>query len=155
MSVRLHPSFFRTTASVLALLAALAAVTYFWEGYHHHHWWTGGYLVSLLIPFVIMPLIVCFAWVPSRLEFNDTELIIQFPLRGLRTIPWDDLEYYGWFEGVFGLQFHAAGTFSIYTQALPRGEWRMFKNFLRATFPERKASGYIGARLFRWPRRKT
>ena len=154
MRAQLHPSFVRAATSVLALLVALAAVTYFWQGYHEHHWWTRAYFVSLLIPFAIGPLAVCFATVPSRLEFSDTQLIIQFPLRRLRTIPWDDLKYYGWLEGVFGLQFYTAGTFSIYPQAFPRREWRMFKSFLFTTFPERKASGFIGARFYQWPWRK-
>ena len=154
MSVRLHPSFLRAAASVLVLLAALAAATYFWEGYHDHHWWTRGYWISLLVLFPVMVAVVCLAAVPSHLEFTDTHLTIRFPFRRLRNVAWDDLEYYGWLEGVYGLQFRTAGTFSLYPQALSRREWRMLKNFLFTTFPERKASGFIGARFYQWPWRK-
>jgi hypothetical protein len=155
MSGQLHPSFLRAAASVLALMVAWTAATYFWEGYHNHHWWTQDYLLSLLIPFAIMPAVVCLAWVPSQFEFSDTHLTIRFPFRRLRTLAWDDLEYYGWFESVYGLQFRTAGTYTFYPQALPRREWRMLKSFLCTTFPQRKASGYIGARLFQWRRKKT
>ncbi len=60
--------------------------------------------------------------------------------------------YYGWFRGVYGLQFHNEGTF--YPQALPHRKWRTFKDFLFTTFPERKAAGSIGSRLFQWPWKK-
>jgi hypothetical protein len=97
-----------------------------------------------------MPAVVCLAWVPAQFEFSETHLTIRFPLRRLYTLPWDDLEYYGWFEGVYGPQFHTVGTFTFYPQALPKPEWQMLKSFLSTTFPERKASGFIGARLFQW-----
>jgi hypothetical protein len=154
MSAQLHPSFLRATASVLASMVAVAAAGYFWEGYHNHHWWSRDYLLSLLIPFAIMPAVVCVVWVPWRLEFSPTELTIQFLFRPLHTIEWDDLHYYGWFRGVYGLQFRTSGTLTFYPQALPRREWRAFKTFLRTTFPERKASGSIGGRLFQWPWKK-
>jgi hypothetical protein len=154
MRVQLHPSFLRGAASVLSWLVALTAISYAWQGYHKHHWWTRDYFLTLLIPFTIMPAFICFMAVPSRLEFSDTDLIIQFLFRRPRTIPWDDLAYYGWLEGVYGLQFRGAGMLDILPQALPRREWQMFKSFLFTTFPERKASGFIGARFFQWPWKK-
>ena len=155
MSVQLHPSFARAAASVLAVVAAFTAATYFWQGYHEHHWWTRDYIVSLLIPFTIMPLAVCIMFVPRRLEFSETHFTIQLPFRRLYTIAWVDLEHYGSGENVFMMQFSDVGTFQIFAQAFRRSEWRMLKNFLSATFPERKASGYFGDRMFRWPRKKT
>ncbi len=154
MNAQLHPSFFRAAARILALFIALAAAAYFWQGYYGHHWWTRDYILSLLIPLAIVPTLVCVVWVPLRLECSPTRLTIQFLFRPLYSVAWDDLEYYGWFRGVFGLQFRSSGTFTFYPQALPRREWRAFKTFLRATFPERKASGSIGARLFQWPWKK-
>jgi len=154
MRAQLHPSFVRAAASVLALMLAVTAAAYFWQGYHENLWWSRGYFLSLLIPFAIAPVVVCVAWVPLQFEFSDTELSIQFPFRPLHTVPWDHLQYYGWFEGVYGLQFHTSGTFTFYPAALPRREWRLFKDFLVTAFPERKASGFIGARLFQWPGKK-
>ena len=155
MTTRLHPSFVRASASTLALLIAMSAVGYLWQGYHDGQWWSRGYTLSLLIPFAIMVLFISITWVPTRFEFSDTHLTVQFPFRSPETVPWDDLEYYGWLEGVYALQFRGAGKLTFYPQAFPRREWRLLKTFLRSTFPERKASGFIGTRFFKWPRKKT
>jgi hypothetical protein len=155
MRAQLHPSFVRAAASVLTWMVVITAAAYFEQGYRQNLWWSRSYFLSLLIPFAIAPVVVCVA---LQFEFSETELTIQFPFRPLRTVPWDDLKYYGWGEGVYGLQFHTSGTFTFYPAALPRREWRTFKSFLLTAFPERKASGFIGARLFQWPwkkRRKT
>jgi hypothetical protein len=155
MTVQLHPSFIRAGASVLTVIVALTAATYFWQGYHEHHWWRRDYIISLLIPLTIAPLAVCFMFVPRRLEFSETHFTIQLPFRRLYMIKWEDLQYYGSGENVFMIQFSGIGTFQIFAQAFRRSEWRMLKNFLSATFPERKASGYFGGRMFRWPHKKT
>ena len=112
-------------------------------------------MVSLLIPFAIAPLFISVAWVPTRFEFSDTHLTVQFLFRSAETVPWDDLEYHGWLQGVYALQFRGAGKLTFYPQAFPRREWRMLKTFLRTRFPDRKASGFIGNRFFQWPRKKT
>jgi hypothetical protein len=151
----LHPSFFRAGGIVLAMVLTLTAGTYFWEGYHGHHWWGREYIVSLLIPFAIAPLAVCAMFVPTRLEFSDTHFTVQLPLRQLYTIEWDDLECYGSGNNVFMIRFSGVGTFQIFQQAFRRDEWRMLKDFLSTTFPDRKASGYFGTRMFRWRNKKT
>jgi hypothetical protein len=155
MSVQLRPSFLRCAAWVTLALAVVTVLAYFWQGYRENHWWTHGYMLSLLIPFGIALLIVWFMFVPSRLEFSDREFTIKFPFRPLHTLNWSDLQYYGSGENVFMIQFASVGTFQIFPQAFRRSEWRMLKNFLITTFPDRKASGYFGDRMFRWPRRKT
>jgi hypothetical protein len=154
MEAELHPSFLRAAATVLMWMFALTVVAYFWQGFYQNLWWSRDYFFSLLIPFTIMPIVVCVAWVPLRFEFSETELTIQFPFRSLQIVPWGDLEYYGWFEGVYGLQFYASGTFTFYAAALPKREWRIFRDFLLTTFPDRKASGYIGSRLFQRQRKR-
>jgi hypothetical protein len=133
-------------------LALVTAFGYFWQGYRENHWWTRDYMLSLLIPFSIAPLVVWFMFVPSRLEFSDSEFTIQFPFRPLHTLNWSDLQYYGFGENVLMIQFAGVGTFQIFPQAFRRGEWRMLKNFLATTFPDKKASGYFGDRMFKWPR---
>ena len=112
-------------------------------------------MLSLLIPLTIAPLFVCAIWVPRRFEFTETHLTVRMPFRAEETVAWDDLEYYGWFEGVYGFQFHRAGTLTFFPSAFPRSDWRALKTFLATTFPDRKASGYFGDRLFRWCRKKT
>jgi hypothetical protein len=155
MTVRLHPSFARAAAWVIALLIPITAGAYFWEGYHEHHWWKRDYFISLLIAFTIAPFAVCIMFVPTRIEFSDTRFTIQLPFRRVYALDWAALEYYGDGENVFMMQFAGVATFQIFAQAFRRSEWRMLKNFLSTTFPERKASGSFGDRMFRWPRKKT
>ena len=143
MITRLHPSFVRAAASILAWMVLLAALTYLFQPNLDFHSLATGFLVGSLITSVF----VCIVWIPSEFELSATHLTIRFPLRPIVTVPWDDLEYYGWFKGVYGLQFHGAGTFTFYPQALPRAEWRMLKSFLSTTFPERKSGGASGNRL--------
>src|SRR2546425_1209729 len=120
MNMQLHPSLARACATVVAMLLAVTAIAYFWQGYHGHHWWTRDYILSLLIPFTIAPIAVCLMFVPSRLEFSDTAFVIQLPFRRLYTLSWDDLRYYGRGKNVFMIQFSGVGTFQIFAQALRR-----------------------------------
>ena len=154
MSTRLHPSFIRASASILGGLLFLTGAVYLWQGYYEQLWWSRGYMLSLLIPLSIAPLVVCMIWVPTRFEYSEKELRVQLPFRALETVNWDELEYYGWLEGVYGLQFRDGGTLAFLPSAFPRREWRALKAFLRATFPDREASGFVGSRFFRWPRSK-
>ncbi|HEV2805928.1 MAG TPA: hypothetical protein VGW57_13475 [Chthoniobacterales bacterium] len=155
MSVRLRPSFFRCVAWVAAGMLVLTVITYFWEGYRDNHWWTRDYILSLLIPFVIAPFAIWLMFVPSHLELSDSHLTIKFPFRRLQTLAWCDLEYYGAGPNVFMIQFAGSGTLQIFPHAFSRSDWRMLKNFFSSTFPEKKASGFIGDRMFKWPRRQT
>jgi hypothetical protein len=135
-------------------MLALAVIAYFWQGYRENHWWTRDYILTMLIPFVIVPLAVWLMFVPSQLEFSDSQITIKFPFRPLHTFSWSDLHYYGAGPNVFMIQFAGVGTFQIFPQAYRRSDWRMLKNFLSSTFPDKKASAYIGDRMFKWPRRK-
>jgi hypothetical protein len=153
MNAQLHSSFVRAAALVLTVIVLLTGATYFWQGYHENHWWTRDYFVSLLVPFTIMPLAVCVMFVPRRLEFSDTHFTIQLPFRQLYTMEWENLESYGSGPNVFMIQFSGVGTFQIFAQAFRRREWRTLKDFLCTKFPDRKASGYFGDRMFRWPRK--
>ena len=118
--VRLHPSFIRATIRILVQFLLVALIAYCWQGYYQHLWWSRDYFLSLLIPFVIAPLVVCIVWVPCEFEFTDAEVTIHFLLRPVQTASWDDLQYYGWFRGVYGLQFHTEPTVTFYPGALPR-----------------------------------
>jgi hypothetical protein len=153
--VQLHPSFLRASAAVVIIFLPITVVAYLWQGYHEHHLWTRDYLVSLLIPFTIGPIAVAMMFVPRRLEFTDTHFIIQLPLRPVHTLSWDDLQYFGPGNNVFMIQFAGIGRFQIFAHAFPRAEWRALTGFLSATFPKRRASGYFGNRMFKWPWRKT
>lgn len=81
--------------------------------------------------------------------------VVQFRFRRLHTLEWSNLQYYGSGRNVFLIQFASAGTFEIFPQAFQRREWRLLKNFLSTTFPDKKAAGCFGDRMFKWPRRKS
>lgn len=155
MNMQLRPSFLRASTLVVAALVVVTAVLYLWQGYYEHRWWTRDYILSLFIPFSIAPIAVWFIFVPTRLEFNDTHFSIQMPFRRLYTLPWSDLQFYATGRNVFMIQFSGAGTFQLFAHAFRKREWAILKNFLSSTFPERKASGYVGDRMFKRRRRRT
>ena len=111
MSVQLRPSFLRCVTWVALAMGVVTGVAYFSQGYRENHWWTGDYTLYLLIPFSIGPLLIWFMFVPSRLEFSDSEFTIKFPFRPLHKLNWSDLRYYGSGENGFLFQFESVGTF--------------------------------------------
>lgn len=153
MTIQLRPSFIRCAFAVAVSLLFVSAIAYFLDRYQETNW-PREYMLTLLIPFAIAPTLVWFMFVPKRLEFSETQFTIQFPFRPLHTLDWSDLEYYGAGENVFMIQFASIGTFQIFGQAFRRNDWRLLRNFLRSTFPDKRASGSIGDWMFKWPRRK-
>ncbi len=89
--MRLVPSFWRSTFSVLCILLLASIACYFFQGYIDHKWWPFTYVISLLIPFVIAPVIVWLVFVPVQLEFTDLTLDIQFRFRRHYNMQWSSL----------------------------------------------------------------
>lgn len=154
MTVRLQSSFLRSSFAVLIGIGSVTLLPFLWQGYHNQNWWSQGYLMSLLVPAVIGPVAVWLMFVPKRLEFTDTYFTIQFFLRRVRTLPWEELKYYGRGNNVFMIQFDREQAFQIFTYAFPKKQWRLLTNFLSNRYPERKASGWIGPFGFKWPWRR-
>jgi hypothetical protein len=143
MTVQLHPSFFRCAVAVTSVLLVVCIIGYFRQGYLENHWWTSDYVLSLLIPLVVVPVLTWFMFVPSRLEFSDTDFTIKFLFRSLHNFVWLDLHSYGPGENVFVIQF-TARTFQILPQAYRRTDRRMLENFLSSRFPDKKVSNHRG-----------
>jgi len=154
MTIQLHPSFSRCAIWVVAAILVLAVIVYFWQGYGEGDWWTRDYIFSMFIPVAIGPVAVWLMFVPSQLEFSESHIGIKFRFRPLYALSWSDLKYYGAGQSVFMIQFAGCGTFQIFPQAYSRGDWLLLRNFLLSTFPEKKASGYIGNQMSKWPRPK-
>lgn len=154
MQARLHPSFVRALISLAVSIGIFAIVGCFLYGERTRDGWIRGFAVVFGMSFVFLGSIVCMAWVPSEFECSETHLTVRFPFRQRRTLVWDDLECHGWGEGIYGLQFKSAGSVDFYPQAFPRREWKALKTFLSTEFPNRKSSGFRGARFFRWLRNK-
>jgi len=119
-------------------MLVLTLIAYFWQGYRENKWWTQDYILTMVIPFAVVPVVVWFMFVPSLFEFSDSEITIKFPFRRVHILPWSDLQHYGAGPNVFMIQFAGAGTFQMFAQAFPGAEWRTLTNFLSTRFPERK-----------------
>jgi len=151
---KLNPSFLRAAANVSLWLLITAVFGYFSQGLSDDHWWTQGYILSLSIPFVLMILATWVMFVPRCLEYDERTLIIHFWLRGRQSRSWEELRYYGGAFNVFLIQFGSMQAFQIFSGAYPRTEWQSFSGFLRARFPDKKATGWLGPFGFKWKKKK-
>ena len=147
------PSFWRSTRDVVVACLLISFAGYFLQGYFEQKWWTFDYVLGLAIPIALMPILVWFIFVPSRLEVTDKGFDIRFPFRRAQTLPWNKLKYWGKGESVFMLQFDGSATLQIFARAYPREQWSKLVELLSARFPEQKATGWFGARGFIWKRR--
>jgi hypothetical protein len=103
-----------------------------------------------LIPIILAPLFVWFAFVPKLLEVTDSAISIGFYFRGTHIFSWHELTYWGRGQAVFMMQFDKRLTFQIFASAYPSHQWSRFIGFLFLRFPERKAHGWVATRPFRW-----
>jgi hypothetical protein len=110
---------------------------------------TGGLyitLISIATPPAVIGSLIWFFFVPRRLEFSNTDIMIKPALESLRTLGWEELESYGPGRGVFILRFSGCSPFQIFTLGFRRSEWRLLKRFLHENFPDR--GGFSITRLF-------
>ena|ERR1700730_6011644 len=150
MNIRLRPSLLRTAATLLLAIGGCIAISSATGA--GENWWHRT--VTLLVPVSIAVTILSIMFVPTRLEFTDTEFTIRFLWSRVRTIAWDELEYYGPGNNVFLIQFQGRQAFQIFSSAFPREQWHQFMSFLSTEFPDRKADGWFGPFGFRWRRKK-
>ncbi len=100
--------------------------------------------MSLSIPFVLMIIAIWFGFVPRLLEYDEHAITIHSWWMGRHTYQWQDLKYFGSGFNVFLLQFGSKQAFQILAQAYPKKDWREFICFLKQTFPNKRASGWLG-----------
>jgi len=142
----------RSTVSVLRIMLIGTVAAYFYQGFVEHKWWSVGYVVSLAIPFAIVPTAVWFMFVPQCLEFDDLSLLVQPRFRSIRTLPWSEMIRWGKGEGgVFFIRF-GRQTVNILSSAYSPEQWTSLTEFLSAKFPDRKADGHVGTWSFRMRR---
>jgi hypothetical protein len=127
-------------------------IQYIREGYGKNRW---DIDYSLVIPITMAVLFAWFFGVPKDLEFSDTHFIIRRRFGRTVTLPWSDLKYWGsWnYTPTFMIQFGDSRRFGVLNSAYSKAEWSKLIGFLSANFPDRQASGFIGARMFRWKNR--
>jgi hypothetical protein len=150
----LNASFVRAFTKTLTTLLVVSSAAYLWDGYYDGKWWDVGYIESLSIPLVIFPVIVWFMFVPKRLEYSESDFVIDRRFAKICTLPWSQLRYYGPGNNVFMIQFEGRQAFQLFAGAYGRSEWAAFLAFLSNRFPHQRASGYLGARMFKWRKRK-
>ena len=146
---RLEPSFLRVFLRVGTLVVAASVIGYLWQGIHEGKWWTLGYIASLAVPVVLMPVAVWFMFVPSFFEYSEEEISLRMLFRE-GTYAWDMLDAYGPGRGVFMIQFKGdTGAYQILAGAYSRREWQAFRTLLETRFPDQRSSFSIGGRLIR------
>jgi hypothetical protein len=145
---RLHPSFLRVLIKVGVAVALFCIAGYFLQGYQEGKWWTAGYVISLLIPISLAPISVWFMFVPSLIEFSDTEITIV-TLLGRYTYQWSSLYCFGSGNNVYKIQFEGdRQPYQIFSGAYPKDEWAKLINLMESQYPERaKAWFSVGVRM--------
>src|SRR5580765_1908253 len=93
-SVDLKPSFVRTVNSYLVFVV-LFGLPYFIGASVKHGGKEHDALISLIIIPAALGSLIWFFFVPHRLEFSNTDIAIKPALGSLRTLRWDELEYFG------------------------------------------------------------
>ena len=127
--------------AVISLLLVFAIIAHFQEGDFENRRTTD---VCWLVIIMLVPTIVWFAFVPSRLEFSDTGFTVKFPFRPLHAIDWSDFHSYGPGENTLVIQFTDSRTFQIFPQAYHPSDWRVLENFLSSKFPDKRVSQHRG-----------
>lgn len=143
--VDLKPSFMRTVSRfylVWFVLLGLSYITGSWVKPAEELYVT---LICIAIPPAAVGSLIWFLFVPRRLEFSNTDITIKPALESLRTLGWDELEFFGPGRGLFILRFSGCSPFQISTLGFRRSEWRLLKRFLYDNFPDR--GGFSIARL--------
>lgn len=103
-------------------------------------------MVSLLIPFSLVPALIWLSFVPARIEFSQQAMLIRLPFRSAREFPWSDLRY--WRKSVnmmFILQFHS-GEFQFPLFAFSAAQRRQFIGFMSSHFPQHEVRGWLAPR---------
>ena len=147
---QLTPSFLRSSMKVGIGVALVFLAEYVRSGYFDHKWWSADYIWSCAIPVSLAPVIIWFMFVPRRLEYSESEFSITNRMARDFNAPWSRLQYYGPGNNVFMIQFEGRQAFQIFAFAFPKEEWNEFALFLTDRFPNKKATGSIFGRLFRW-----
>jgi hypothetical protein len=139
---RLTPNFGRVVLRVGGMVLIVCAFGYYQQGFFQGKWWTAGYILSLAIPIVTMPLAAWFMFVPRLMEYSEDEITIT-TLLGKGTYSWSELYAYGPGNNVFKMQFSGdTQPFQIYAGAYPDDQWSKLRGFLKSKYPQCEAKGF-------------
>jgi hypothetical protein len=134
---------------LIGILLPLPILGYFYEGYVKGDWYQAHYVLSFVIPAIVIPFALKYLFVSGPIEFSEDELKIVSRFQGEQIYAWKDLKYYGDGRGVYMIQFGDDQALQIYSGSYSAEDWSKLINFLTSHYPDRKADGYLGAHLFK------
>jgi hypothetical protein len=140
----LEPNYTRAFIHVFVSISFVIALAAAGVRVRTGHWWNAPYFESLAIPLFVFPIIVCFAFVPRRVDWSNAEFQIRPVFGTPRVFPWSHLVAFGHGRGVLLIQFSGRGAFQIYPGAFDRAAWRKFTGFLTKTFPDKRTRMWFG-----------
>jgi hypothetical protein len=149
--IRLLPKFNRLLFWSLLWFGVACVLAYLHQGIQNNHWWSQTYILSLTIPYIAITSAIWFGTVPRLLEYNSEIITLHFWWTGPHTKRWEKLTYHGiGNQNLLLLQFGTDQAFPILPTAYSKKEWTELTTFLNTHYPEKKASGWIGMKGFRW-----
>jgi hypothetical protein len=147
--IRLTPVKSGSPLILAAILVPFLVLGYFYEGYEMGNWHLAYDFLTMPIGLLAFILAIKYGFASGVIEFSEDEFRITHQFRGERSYEWKYLKYYGYFESVFMIQFGDNTALQILPGAYLAGDWSKLENFLTSHFPDRKADGFGGARLFK------
>jgi hypothetical protein len=142
----LKPNYIRAFTKAFGFAFVVIVSSILIERICNGYWESASYLASLCIPLFLFPVFCCVAFVPSRIEWSETEFRIYRKFGKPATFSWSNLAAFGRGRGTFLIQFSGQGAFQIYSGAFDRTMWRTFVDFLASNFPDKKARFWVGTR---------
>lgn len=107
-------------------------------------------MASMTLPISLFILFAWFGFIPRVIAYSEESFLIDMLICGNKILPWSELKYYGQGNNVFMIQFNGTRTFQISKLAYSSDQWTDFVTFLQTNFPDKKATGSIGDRMFKW-----
>ena len=147
--VRLTPVKSRSPLVFIAILVPIPILGGLYEGYVVRNWNQAYDFLTMPIGLLAVILFIKYGFASGVIEFSEDELKITRRFRGEESYAWKYLKYYGYFESVFMLQFGDNAALQILPGAYSAEDWSKLEDFLTSHFPDRKANGVWGARLFK------
>jgi hypothetical protein len=106
-----------------------------------------GVVVLAIIPLIFA--ILTWLGVGDTIEFSDDECKILSAGGKEMRYAWKDLQYYGDGKGFYMIEFKDNPALQIYQGCYSSEDWSKLMDFLSFRYPDQKADGYIGSRLFK------
>lgn len=129
--------FSRTATTISARILILPVVDIIFRGHAAMNWWT---LENVLWAVLLLGSLIALVWlafVPRVFEYTDGVCVVEFRFRSRHKRLWEDLEWYGCYDGLSRIKFKNDHPIVFYSNAYMRNELRHFVAFLQSHFPDK------------------